>query len=87
MNIPFENIASTANKVYHQILNDSYPKTDEEQLVYLIDKAYDEWKCAEARFNEATDSDLIDHAIYDMLAAKTHYTYLLRAAKEKSVSR
>lgn len=87
MATPFDNIISTANKVYHQVLNVSHPLTEEEQLVASIDSAYHQWRNAEARFNEATDPDLIDHAIYDMLSAKTQYSHLLKAAKEKGVSR
>lgn len=87
MATPFDNFVTTANKLYHQVLNVGYPETEEEKLVNSIDDAYAQWKCAESRFNEATDADLIDHAIYDMLAAKTQYAYLLKSAKEKSVSR
>ena len=87
MATPFDSFVTTANRVYHQVLNVAYPETEEEKLVSSINQAYAQWKNAESRFNEATDQDLIDHAIYDMLAAKTQYTYLLKTAKEKSISR
>lgn len=87
MATPFDTLVTTANKVYQHVLAGSPPKTEQEQLVHSIDMAYDQWKNAESRFNEATDADLIDHAIYDMMAAKTHYTYLLKSAKQNAISR
>ena len=87
MATPFDNFITSANRFYQQIWNVSAPQTEEEKLVNSIDEAYAQWKNAESRFNEATDSNLIDHAIYDMLAAKTQYTYLIKMAKEKSISR
>ena len=36
-------------------------------------------------FHEVTDPDLVDYTIYDMMAAKTKYTYLLKTAKNKEL--
>jgi len=82
---PLNNIANTANKVYHQVLNVPYPQTDEEKLMDSIHYALSDWQRAEIMFHEVTDPDLIDHAIYDMLAARTKYTYLMKTAKKKDL--
>lgn len=59
--------------------------TENSKLLDSIQDAQKEWRCAESRFNEATDFDLVDQAIYDMMAAKTKYSYLVRKAKEKDL--
>lgn len=85
MSTPFDSIINTANKVYHQVLNVPYPQTDDEKLISSIKNAQSEWYRAESMFNEATESDLVDHAIYDMMAAKTRYAYLIKAAKQRGL--
>ena len=37
-------------------------------------------------FIELTDNDAIDYASYNLLAARTRYSYLLKLAKEKQLS-
>jgi hypothetical protein len=83
MGTPFNGIAGTASKIYHQVLNVPYPETEEEKLISSIKAAHSDWQRAEAMFHEVTDPDLVDHAIYDMLATKTKYIYLLKTAKNK----
>ena len=81
----FNGIASTANKIYHQVLNVPYPETEEEKLLSSIKAAHSDWQRAEAMFHEVTDPDLVDHAIYDVMAAKMKYIYLLKTAKNKDL--
>lgn len=83
MNLPFDNIKNTANKMYHQVLNVPYPQSNDEMLMSSINSAKSEWQRAESLFHEATDPDLIDHAVYRMMAAKTRYNYLIKTAKQK----
>ncbi len=85
MGIPLNGIACTASKIYHQVLNAPYPETEDERLIRLIRLAHSDWQRAEAMFHEVTDPDLVDHAIYDVMAAKTKYIYLLKAAKNKDL--
>lgn len=85
MSTPFDNIMNTASKVYHQVLNVPYPQSEDEQLISSIKTAQSDWQRAEALFHEATDPDLVDHAIYDMMAARTRYSYLIKTAKEKGL--
>ena len=85
MRPPLEEIASTASKIYHQVLNVPYPQTEDEKLISSIRAAHSDWQRAEAMFHEVTDPDLVDYTIYDMMAAKTKYTYLLKTAKNKGL--
>jgi hypothetical protein len=85
MGSPFTGIASTASKIYHQVLNVPYPETEDEKLINSIKAAHSDWQRAEAMFHEVTEPELVDHAIYDLLAAKTKYIYLLKKAKNKGL--
>lgn len=85
MGSPLNGIAGTASKIYHQVLNVPYPETEDEKLIGAIKAAHSDWQRAEGMFHEVTDPDLIDHAIYDMMAAKTKYIYLLKTAKNKGL--
>jgi len=60
-------------------------KTESEEILDSIKSAHEEWKNAEKYFENVTDPDLIDHAIYRMEAARTRYTYLLKLAREMGV--
>ena len=84
MSIPFD-IKRKVEKVYHQVLNVPYAQTESEALILSIKNAQQDWRRAETIFREATDPDLLDYAIYDMLAAKTRYGYLIKTAKEKDL--
>lgn len=61
-------------------------KTEEERMIDFIKNAHSEVEQATCLFNEMTDSAAIDYASYNLLAAKTKYSYLIRLAKEKGVS-
>ena len=86
MRPPLEGISGTVNKIYHQILNVPYPQTEDEKLISSIKAAHSDWQRAEAMFHEVTDPDLIDYTIYDVMATKTKYTYLLKTAKNKGLN-
>jgi len=62
------------------------PKTEEEQILSFIKNAHSEVEQATILFNEMTDAAAIDYAAYNLLAAKSKYSYLLRIAKEKGMS-
>jgi len=57
----------------------------EEELIRDIRSAQLEWENAELYFQNATESDLIDYAIYRIEAAKIKYTYLLKQAKKNGI--
>lgn len=61
---------------------DNNELSHEEQMENLK-QAHKEWRQAELYFQNVTDSDLIDHSIYNMEAAKKKYFYLLNQVREK----
>ena len=59
------------------------PKNTEENNIYeLVKKAKKEWLIAQNVFNNVSEPDLIDYAIYNMEAAEKKYVYLMKQAKE-----
>lgn len=51
-------------------------------LIDDLEQARREWRHASLYFNNVTDPDLIDYAIFYMDAAEKKYIYLLKQAKE-----
>ncbi len=82
----FGGVVSAANNTYNKLFANTSRLTPNQQLLKEIDKAKNDWLQAESIFNEALDNTLIDHAIYDMMAAKTRYSFLLKKAREQGVS-
>lgn len=72
----FTNIKSKTN---------SQKKYEEEKLIEMIKEAHKEWKNSETYFNNATDPDLIDYAIFKVEANRTKFRYLIKVAKEKGI--
>jgi hypothetical protein len=60
---------------------------ENEQILRDIKIAQNEIRVAENFFQNATDLELIDMAIYELEAKKSKYQYLIRMAKEKGVKR
>lgn len=59
------------------------PKKDgPKELLDGVDQAHKEWLTARTYFDNVTDPDLVDHAIYAIEAAERKYVYLLRRARE-----
>lgn len=44
-----------------------------------------EWENAWAFFNEAKDEDMIEEAIYELMAAEHRYNYFLKLAKAQNI--
>lgn len=70
-------------KKINQLKDESADGT--EDLISVVSKAHEEWQSAEKFFNNVSDPDLIDHAIYKVEAAKSRYTYLLKQAKKEGI--
>ncbi len=60
-------------------------KSEGEQILENMRIAHEDWKNAEKYFQNVTDPDLIDHAIFRIEAARTRYTYLLKLAREMNI--
>ncbi|MBO8126881.1 MAG: YaaL family protein [Firmicutes bacterium] len=56
-----------------------------EQLLENIESARQDWQNARNFFDEVTDPDLVDMAIYSMDAAEKRYVYLLKLAKVRGI--
>jgi len=59
---------------------------ESEYLLRSIQSARLELHEADTLFNQLTDEEAIDYASYNLLAARTKYSYLLKLAKEKQLS-
>lgn len=58
--------------------------TENQMIIDSIRNARNEVEDATRLFNELTDTSAIDYASYNLLAAKTKYSYLIQIAKEKA---
>lgn len=58
----------------------------EGHLLHLLEEAHKDWNLSKAYFNDVTENELIDHAIYTMEAAEQRYSYLIKKAKEERIS-
>jgi hypothetical protein len=62
--------------------NDSKQKGPTFQEAIIMAKQ--EWECARNRFNQVTEPDLIENAIYAEKAALGRYMYLLKLARQRN---
>ena len=60
-------------------------KDEDEEFLRTISIAKQEMLDAQSYFDNVTDPELVDHAIYKMEATKAQYVYLLRLAKDKGL--
>lgn len=51
----------------------------------LVELARRDWEQAKALFEEVSEPEMVDHAIYAIEAAERKYIYLLKRAKEERV--
>lgn len=64
--------------------NDETVEAPEINWVDEVNNAHQDWIVAQKHFEWATDTDLVDQAIYAEVAAQKRYTYLLKKAKESN---
>lgn len=60
--------------------------SDYDFLLQSIQSARRELHEADRLFNQISDADAVDYASYNLLAARSKYSYLLKLAKEKNLS-
>ncbi len=60
-------------------------KDENQEFLNTIFKAKQELLDAQNYFDSVTAPELVDHAIYKMEAAKSHYTYLIKQAKDRGL--
>lgn len=66
-------------------MKDSGEPDEREELLRTIFIAKQEMLDAQNYFDSVTATELVDHAIYRMEAAKSQYVYLLKLAKDKQL--
>lgn len=76
---------SAVNNFYAKVINGADLRSENEKMIDNIRIAHEEWKNAEAYFQNVTDDDLVDYAIYRVQAAKTRYVYLMKLAREMGI--
>lgn len=67
-------------------INKDKSKTEEDELLIDLKKALNEWRFKEMYFENVSDPDLIDFAIYEMEASKLKYLYLLKRIRNSGIS-
>ena len=60
---------------------------ESEKIIKEIKQAQNDIKNAENFFQNVTEIELIDVAIYELEAKKSKYQYLIKIAKEKGIKR
>lgn len=55
-------------------------------LLEAVKTAKREWETAERYFNEVTDPDLVEYAVFILEAAKRKYLYLWKKSREWEIS-
>lgn len=58
-------------------------KAEIEEILESLRNVHNEWQEKEKFFQEVTDPDLVDVAIYELEASKMKYAYLLKKLKEE----
>ncbi|MGM9571081.1 MAG: DUF2508 family protein [bacterium] len=77
-------------KFYLSLLHPSLRGDGEEResrlLLEAVKAAKREWETAELYFNEVTDPDLVEYAVFILEAAKRKYLYLWKKSREWEIS-
>ena len=69
------------------ILTGKLPEpTESEKLLADIDEVVTSLSHCHRRFDLTTDSDLIDAAIYEELALRSRYAYLMKKARSQGIT-
>ncbi len=65
------------------MLNFREKNKEREEILENIRLAHKQWKAKELYFQEVTDPDLVDYAIFELEASKLKYIYLLKKLKKE----
>lgn len=80
-------LGKLTDKVNQMFQSSSKDQTNSEdrELVQCVQNAMEEWCQAEKLFENISEPELVDYAIYKIEASKKRYMYLLKKAKEKGI--
>lgn len=67
----------------HLVVEESAPTAQPPRPTFLelVEQAKQDWMAAKSYFENVSEPELVDHAIYLIEAAETKYMYLLRKAR------
>lgn len=82
----WSNILKNIHKKTKAELEEARMKEKNKKFVRLVNQAKEDWKNAQNYFENVTNPDLIDLAIYRMEAARVYYMYLIKEAKRKGIT-
>lgn len=68
------------------LVNDPLPVAQETDLCETVEAARQDWLMALKYYDNVSDPDLIDHAVYQIQAAEKKYAYLLKEARRQGVT-
>ena len=81
-----KSLADFLTELSRKLLGEKYEVALEDRSLNrlsLIEKARQEWLTAIELFNNATEPDLVDHAIFNLNAAERRYVFLLKEARKE----
>lgn len=55
-------------------------------LLQTVEAARQEWLMTQAYYNNVSDPDLVDYAVYQLQAAEKKYIYLLKLARQQGIT-
>jgi hypothetical protein len=65
----------------HYLFGINIDHIGDKQIIDSVIKAKNDWLAAQNYFDNVSDPDLVDYAIYEMEASRKKYMYLLKQAK------
>lgn len=68
------------------LVNDVEPVVREPDLLQTVEAARQDWLMAQMYYDNVSDPDLVDHAVYQMQAAEKKYNYLLKQARTQGLT-
>lgn len=74
------------SKVSGMLAGKTPEPSDSDELLSDIDEIADRLSHCRKCFNLVTDDDLIEAAIYEELALRSRYAYLMKTAREKGIT-
>lgn len=77
------NISGIISNIKEKVI--SKKETEQDKFMMMLKEAHADWQNAQKFFDNTTEPDLIDYAIYEMEASKTRYRYLIKQAKKKNI--
>jgi hypothetical protein len=68
------------------LVNDTHQVDKEVDLSEIVEAARQDWVMAQRYYNNVSDPDLVDHAVYQIQAAEKKYAYLLKQARRQGIT-